>query len=132
MREAWRFLGALLLGLLLVGGPVGLGLFLLLRGEEALARELLRVAGAKLPLLLFVALAFLAVLSALLHPLFLGYLAATRALGQEAQVLLANPGHRLPLRGPLELQALARLIHRLAAEKAALAKEVEATVAEAK
>ncbi|GAB5602030.1 3'-5' exonuclease [Thermus sp. FJN-A] len=132
MREAWRFLGALLLGLLLVGGTVGLGLFLLLRGEEALARELLRVAGAKLPLLLFLALAFLAVLSALLHPLFLGYLAATRALGQEAQVLLANPGHRLPLRGPLELQALARLIHRLAEEKAALEKEVEAKVAEAK
>ncbi|AEV15876.1 PAS/PAC sensor protein [Thermus sp. CCB_US3_UF1] len=132
MREAWRFLGALLLGLLLVGGTLGVGFFLLLQGEEALGRELLRVAREKLPLLLFLAFLFASVLAALLHPLFLGYLAATRALGQEAEVLLANPGHRLRLRGPFELQALAGLINRLAAEKEALEKEVAARVAEAK
>ncbi|WP_117238428.1 3'-5' exonuclease [Thermus sediminis] len=132
MREVLRFLGALLLGLLLVGGVVALALFLLLQGEEALAQEFLRVAREKSPVLVFVGLLFALVLGALLHPLFLGYLAATRALGQEAEVLLANPGHRLPLRGPLELQALARLIHRLAEEKAALEKEVEAKVEEAK
>jgi DNA polymerase-3 subunit epsilon len=132
MREVLRFLGALLLGLLLVGGVVGLALFLLLQGEEALAREFLELARAKAPLLLFVAFLFALVLGALLHPLFLGYLAATRALGQEAEILLANPGHRLPLRGPLELQALGRLVQRLAEEKAALEKEVEAKVEEAK
>lgn len=132
MREALRFLGALLLGLLLVGGTVGLGLFLLLQGEEALARELTRVAREKLALLLFVGGLFALVLAALLHPLFLGYLAATRALGQEAEVLLANPAHRLPLRGPFELQALAGLINRLAAEKEALEEQVAARVAEAK
>lgn len=132
MREALRFLGALLLGLLLVGGTVGLGLFLLLQGEEALARELSRVAREKLSLLLFVGGLFTLVLAALLHPLFLGYLAATRALGQEAEVLLANPAHRLPLRGPFELQALAGLINRLAAEKEALEGQVAARVAEAK
>ncbi|GAA6747371.1 3'-5' exonuclease [Thermus brockianus] len=132
MREALRFLGALLLGLLLVGGTVGAGLFLLLQGEEELARELLRVAQEKAFLLLFLGLLFALVLAALLHPLFLGYLAATRALGQEAEVLLANPGHRLRLRGPFELQALARLINRLAEEKEALEKEVEARIAEAK
>jgi len=132
MREVLRFLGALLLGLLLVGGVVGLALFLLLQGEEALARELLRLAREKAPLLLFVGFLFALVLAALLHPLFLGYLAATRALGQEAEILLANPEHRLPLRGPLELQALGRLVQRLAEEKAALEKEVEAKVEEAK
>ncbi len=132
MRNALRFLGALLLGLLLLGGAVGLGLFLLLQGEEALARELSRLARERLPLLLFALLLFLMVLAALLHPLFLGYLVATRALGQEALALLANPGHRLSLRGPLELQALARLIQRLAEERAALEKEVAARVAEAK
>ena len=132
MREVLRFLGALLLGLLLVGGVVGLALFLLLQGEEALARELARLAREKAPLLLFVGFLFALVLGALLHPLFLGYLAATRALGQEAEILLANPEHRLPLKGPLELQALARLVQRLAEEKAALEKEVEARVQEAK
>ncbi|GAA5334378.1 MULTISPECIES: 3'-5' exonuclease [Thermus] len=132
MREALRFLGALLLGLLLVGGTVGAGLFLLLQGEEALARELLRVAQEKAFLLLFLGLLFALVLAALLHPLFLGYLAATRALGQEAEVLLAHPGHRLRLKGPFELQALARLINRLAEEKEALEKEVETRIAEAK
>jgi DNA polymerase-3 subunit epsilon len=132
MKEVLRFLGALLLGLVLLGGAVGLGLFLLLQGEEALVQELARLAREKLPLLLFALLLFLLALAALLHPLFLGYLAATRALGQEAQALLVNPGHRLPLRGPLELQALARLIQRLAEEKAALEEEVAARVAEAK
>ena len=132
MREVFRFLGALLLGLLLVGGVVGLALFLLLQDQEALARELLELARAKAPLLLFVAFLFALVLGALLHPLFLGYLAATRALGQEAEILLANPSHRLPLKGPLELQALGRLVQRLAEEKAALEKEVEARVQEAK
>jgi DNA polymerase-3 subunit epsilon len=132
VREVFRFLGALLLGLLLVGGVVGLALFLLLQDQEALARELLELARAKAPLLLFVAFLFALVLGALLHPLFLGYLAATRALGQEAEILLANPGHRLPLKGPLELQALGRLVQRLAEEKAALEKEVEARVQEAK
>ncbi|WP_243094651.1 3'-5' exonuclease [Thermus thalpophilus] len=132
MREALRFLGALLLGLLLVGGTVGAGLFLLLQGEEALAQELLRLVREKASLILFLAFLFALVLAALLHPLFLGYLAATRALGQEAEVLLANPGHRLRLRGPFELQSLARLINRLAEEKEALEKEVEARVAEAK
>ncbi|TBH21455.1 3'-5' exonuclease [Thermus thermamylovorans] len=132
MREALRFLGALLLGLLLVGGAVGLGLFLLLQGEEALGRELLRVAGERFPALLFVGALFVLVLAALLYPLFLGYLAATRALGQEAEVLLANPAHRLRLRGPFELQALAGLINRLAAHREALEKEVEARVREAK
>jgi len=132
MREILRFLGALLLGLLLVGGTAGAGLFLLLQGEEALARELLRLAREKAFLLLFLAFLFALVLAALLHPLFLGYLAATRALGQEAEVLLANPGHRLRLKGPFELQGLARLINRLAEEKEALEKEVEARVAEAK
>jgi len=132
MREVLRFLGALLLGLLLVGGVVGLALFLLLQGEEALARELARLAREKAPLLLFVGFLFALVLGTLLHPLFLGYLAATRALGQEAEILLTNPGHRLPLKGPLELQALARLVQRLAEEKAALEKEVEARVQEAK
>lgn len=120
------------MGLLLVGGAGGFGLFLLLQGEEALQQELLRVAQAKLPLLVFVALLFALVLAALLHPLFLGYLAATRALGQEAEVLLANPGHRLRLKGPFELQALARLINRLAAEKEALEQEVATKIAEAK
>jgi DNA polymerase-3 subunit epsilon len=132
VREVFRFLGALLLGLLLVGGVVGLALFLLLQDQEALARELLELARAKAPLLLFVAFLFALVLGALLHPLFLGYLAATRALGQEAEILLANPRHRLPLKGPLELQALGRLVQRLAEEKAALEKEVEARVQEAK
>jgi DNA polymerase-3 subunit epsilon len=132
VREVFRFLGALLLGLLLVGGVVGLALFLLLQDQEALARELLELARAKAPLLLFVAFLFALVLGALLHPLFLGYLAATRALGQEAEILLANPSHRLPLKGPLELQALGRLVQRLAEEKAALEKEVEARVQEAK
>jgi DNA polymerase III subunit epsilon len=132
VREVFRFLGALLLGLLLVGGVVGLALFLLLQDQEALARELLELARAKAPLLLFVAFLFALVLGALLHPLFLGYLAATRALGQEAEILLANPSHRLPLKGPLELQALGRLVQRLAQEKAALEKEVEARVQEAK
>ncbi|ALJ91297.1 3'-5' exonuclease [Thermus aquaticus] len=132
MREVFRFLGALLLGLLLVGGVVGLALFLLLQDQEALAREFLELARAKAPLLLFVAFLFALVLGALLHPLFLGYLAATRALGQEAEILLANPSHRLPLKGPLELQALGRLVQRLAEEKAALEKEVEARVQEAK
>lgn len=132
LRESLRFLGALGLGLLLVGGTGGFGLFLLLQGEEALRQELLRVAQAKLPLLVFAALLFALVLAALLHPLFLGYLAATRALGQEAEVLLANPGHRLRLKGPFELQALARLINRLAAEKEALEREVAAKIAEAK
>ena len=132
MREVFRFLGALLLGLLLVGGVVGLALFLLLQDQEALAREFLELARAKAPLLLFVAFLFALVLGALLHPLFLGYLAATRALGQEAEILLANPSHRLPLKGPLELQALGRLVQRLAQEKAALEKEVEARVQEAK
>jgi DNA polymerase-3 subunit epsilon len=132
VREVFRFLGALLLGLLLVGGVVGLALFLLLQDQEALARELLELARAKAPLLLFVAFLFALALGALLHPLFLGYLAATRALGQEAEILLANPSHRLPLKGPLELQALGRLVQRLAQEKAALEKEVEARVQEAK
>jgi DNA polymerase-3 subunit epsilon len=132
VREVFRFLGALLLGLLLVGGVVGLALFLLLQDQEALAREFLELARAKAPLLLFVAFLFALVLGALLHPLFLGYLAATRALGQEAEILLANPSHRLPLKGPLELQALGRLVQRLAEEKAALEKEVEARVQEAK
>jgi DNA polymerase-3 subunit epsilon len=132
VREVFHFLGALLLGLLLVGGVVGLALFLLLQDQEALARELLELARAKAPLLLFVAFLFALVLGALLHPLFLGYLAATRALGQEAEILLANPSHRLPLKGPLELQALGRLVQRLAEEKAALEKEVEARVQEAK
>lgn len=132
MREVFRFLGALFLGLLLVGGVVGLALFLLLQDQEALAREFLELARAKAPLLLFVAFLFALVLGALLHPLFLGYLAATRALGQEAEILLANPSHRLPLKGPLELQALGRLVQRLAEEKAALEKEVEARVQEAK
>jgi DNA polymerase-3 subunit epsilon len=132
VREVFRFLGALFLGLLLVGGVVGLALFLLLQDQEALAREFLELARAKAPLLLFVAFLFALVLGALLHPLFLGYLAATRALGQEAEILLANPSHRLPLKGPLELQALGRLVQRLAEEKAALEKEVEARVQEAK
>ncbi|WP_240695325.1 hypothetical protein [Thermus caldilimi] len=132
MRETWRFLGALLLGLLLVGGTVGLGLFLLLQGEEGLREELLRLVQAKLPVLLFVGFLFTLVLAALLYPVFLGYLAATRALGQEAEILLANPGHRLRLRGPFELRALADLINRLAQEKEALEKEVTVRIAEAK
>ncbi|WP_281173166.1 hypothetical protein [Thermus amyloliquefaciens] len=132
MREILRFLGALLLGLLLVGGTVGLGLFLLVQGEEDLGRELLRLAREKLPTLLFVGFLFTLVLAALLYPVFLGYLAATRALGQEAEIVLANPGHRLRLRGPFELRALAELINRLAQEKEALEKEVAARIAEAK
>ncbi|GGM96466.1 DNA polymerase III subunit epsilon [Thermus composti] len=132
MREAFRFAGALLLGALLVGGTWALGLFLLLQGERELAQALLRLAQEKLPLLLFVGALFLLVLAALLHPLFLGYLAATRALGQEAQVLLSHPRHRLRPRGPLELQSLAELINRLAEEKEALEKEVEARIAQAK
>ncbi|MFN3368350.1 MAG: exonuclease domain-containing protein [Thermus sp.] len=132
MRETLRFLGALLLGLLLVGGAVGLGLFLLLQGEEDLGKELLRLAQRKLPLLLFLGFLFTLVLAVLLYPVFLGYLAATRALGQEAEIVLANPGHRLRLRGPFELRALADLINRLAQEKEALEKEVATRIAEAK
>lgn len=132
MKETLRFLGALLLGLLLVGGALGLGLFLLLQGEEGLGTELLRLAQEKLPLLLFLGFLLTLVLAALLYPVFLGYLAVTRALGQEAEILLANPGHRLRLRGPFELRALADLINRLAEGKEALEKEVAARIAEAK
>lgn len=132
MREALRFLGALLLGLLLVGGTVALGFFLLLQGEDALVREFLRLVQARIPALLFVGFLFILVLGALLYPVFLGYLAATRALGQEAEVILSNPGHRLRPRGPFELQALADLINRLAQEKEALEREVAARIAEAK
>ncbi|RTG98521.1 3'-5' exonuclease [Thermus scotoductus] len=132
MKEVFRFLGALLLGLLLVGGTAILGLLLLLQGEETLARELLRLVQTKVPALLFVGSLFALVLGALLYPVFLGYLAVTRALGQEAGVILSNPGHRLRPRGPLELQTLARLINRLAQEKEALEREVAARIAEAK
>jgi DNA polymerase-3 subunit epsilon len=132
MKEVFRFLGALLLGLLLVGGTAALGIVLLLQGEESLTRELLRLAQAKVTLLFFVGFLFLLVLGSLLYPVFLGYLAATRALGQEAEVILSNPGHRLRPRGPLELQTLARLINRLAQEKEALEREVAARIAEAK
>lgn len=132
MKEVFRFLGALLLGFLLVGSTVALGLFLLLQGEERVAREVLHLAQARLPALLFVGFLFALTLGALLHPVFLGYLAATRALGQEAEVILSNPGHRLHLKGPLELQGLASLLNRLAQEKEALEKEVAARINEAK
>lgn len=132
MREIFRFLLALLLGLLLLGGTVALGLFLLLQGEEALAQEFLRLVRAKGTMLLFVGFLFTLLLGTMLYPVLLGYLAATRALGQEAEVILSNPGHRLRLKGPLELQALASLINRLAQEKEALEREVAARIAEAK
>jgi DNA polymerase-3 subunit epsilon len=132
MRDLLRFLGALLVGALLMGGSLALGLFLLLQGEEALKEALLQVARAKAPLLLLLLFLFLGVLALLLRPLFLGYLAAARALGQEGAVLLTNPGHRLKLRGPLELQALADLINRLAEEKERLLQEAEARAKEAR
>lgn len=127
-----RFLGALLVGTALLGGTLALGFFLLLREEPGLQEALLRLAQAKAPLLLLVGLLFLGVLALLLRPLFLGYLAAARALGQEGTVLLTNPGHRLKLRGPLELQALADLINRLAEEKETLLREAEARAKEAR
>jgi len=81
---------------------------------------------------LFTGLLLLGALSLLLYPPFLGYLALTRALGQESEVLLAHPGHRLTPRGPWELRHLARLINRLAEEKERLEQRLEEEAAQAK
>jgi DNA polymerase-3 subunit epsilon len=132
MRSTLRFLGALVLGFALVAATVGLGLALLLGDDPELKGALLAALQARPGVPLFVAALFLAVLAVLLYPLFTGYLAAMRALGQEGDILLANPSHRVSLRGPWELQQLADLINRLAAEKELLARQVEEKVAEAK
>lgn len=93
--NALRFLGALLLGLLLVAGSLALGLFLLLEGNPEAQAALWEAVRARPMVPLFTGLLLLGALSLLLYPPFLGYLALTRALGQESEVLLAHPGHRL-------------------------------------
>ena len=98
--NALRFLGALLLGLLLVAGSLALGLFLLLEGTPEAQAALWEAVRARPMVPLFTGLLLLGALSLLLYPPFLGYLALTRALGQESEVLLAHPGHRLTPRGP--------------------------------
>ena len=97
--NALRFLGALLLGLLLVAGSLALGLFLLLEGNPEAQAALWEAVRARPMVPLFTGLLLLGALSLLLYPPFLGYLALTRALGQESEVLLAHPGPRLTPRG---------------------------------
>ena len=130
--NALRFLGALLLGLLLVAGSLALGLFLLLEGNPEAQAALWEAVRARPMVPLFTGLLLLGALSLLLYPPFLGYLALTRALGQESEVLLAHPGHRLTPRGPWELRHLARLINRLAEEKERLEQRLEEEAAQAK
>lgn len=130
--NALRFLGALLLGLLLVAGSLALGLFLLLEGNPEAQTALREAVRARPMVPLFTGLLLLGALSLLLYPPFLGYLALTRALGQESEVLLAHPGHRLTPRGPWELRHLARLINRLAEEKERLEQRLEEEAAQAK
>ena len=130
--NALRFLGALLLGLLLVAGSLALGLFLLLEGNPEAQAALWEAVRARPMVPLFTGLLLLGALSLLLYPPFLGYLALTRALGQESEVLLAHPGHRLTPRGPWELRHLARLINRLAEDKERLERRLEEEAAQAK
>ena len=80
--NALRFLGALLLGLLLVAGSLALGLFLLLEGNPEAQAALWEAVRARPMVPLFTGLLLLGALSLLLYPPFLGYLALTRALGQ--------------------------------------------------
>lgn len=126
-REVLRFLGALLLGYLLVAGVAGLLVYLLYTAlppeAQGAFREALRSRGA---LLGFLGAFLLVLLAFLLEPLFLGYLAAARALGREAEVVLrSNPGHRLPLKGPFELRHLAQMVNALAERLHALEEEAK-------
>ncbi len=132
--QVLRFLGALFLGfgLVLAFGVGGFGLVYTAL-EPGLREGVLEALRGRLPYLLLLALLLLLVLALMLQPLFLGYLAATRALAREAEVILkANPGHRLRLKGPWELRELGRLVNLLAEAHEAKEKELQARVEEAR
>ncbi|MGQ9735589.1 MAG: exonuclease domain-containing protein [Thermaceae bacterium] len=133
-REGLRFLGALLLGYLLVVGVAALTVALLHAAmPEEVQNAFLEVLKERLLLLGFLGFLLLAVLALLLEPFFLGYLAAVRALGREAEVILrSNPSHRLPLKGPWELRHLAQVVNALAEKVHTLEEETRRREEEAR
>ncbi len=129
-----RFAAALALGLVLLLGFWLAAYALLFSALSPEGQALLQKAlYERAPALLLLVLLLVGVLGLMLKPLFLGYLAASRALAREAEVILeANPKHRLRLKGPWELRELGQLINRLAERHEAREEELKARIEAAK
>ncbi|MER3537752.1 MAG: DNA polymerase III subunit epsilon, partial [Thermus sp.] len=126
-RELLHFLGVLLLCHLLVAMAAAWAVWLVYSDLPPEAQShLLEALKRRAPLLGLLGILLLAPLALLLQPLFLGFMAAARALGREVEVILrSNPGHRLPLEGPWAIRDLAQKVNALAEKAHTLEEEAK-------
>ena len=118
----------------LLAAFVGLGAGLVWSTLDAAQREALAgLLGGGLPLLVMATLAVVGAAAAAVQPLYRRWVAAPARLHEQAQVLLASDVQRslsLPEAAP-PVQALARTINELAAQRDQLRRDIAAEVAQA-